>query len=162
MGAWGYGPFDSDQALDFLAGLAGDYATIGDDDEIAAGSVDHDGVVAAAHKALAAASGPLPAGDYDLAAGAYAVAGLVAAARDAAVPAQSGGTRLFEAIAGGGGGLGLEAHCGYRALLRPQDAETLLEDARVAVDALASTTWWVQDWKADISPTLANLAAALT
>ena len=143
MGTWGFGPFDSDGALDFLGDLAMVHARTADDGSVLPGSVDAAGIAVALRVALQAVTRApeepvVPGFDEE---NAYAAAGLVAAALSTAVPAESRGTRLLgDAGSGPGDVLGLGAHCGFVALLPHAVARRLLPYAIAAVDALTTPT----------------------
>lgn len=159
MGAWGHGPFDSDAALDYLGRIADTHASVDDDYDIVAGSVDHPAVTRML-RAVMASTDLLDAAEM------YAAAGLVAAALDPALTPASSGTRLGAALDAAATGqqltpLGLDAHCGHLTLLRPEDAAQLVPAARAAVSRLRQMDAWTRTWRDDITPTLDALDAAL-
>ena len=146
MGTWGPGPFDSDGALDFLDGLAHRYATMNDDGDIDAASVDAPAVTAELRTALLAVTEPAADGEYrpQTVEDAYAAAGLVATALSPVTPEVSG-TRLFGVDTGHDGAdrLGLNHHAGHKQLLSPEAATALLPDAVAAATAIGGETDWL-------------------
>ena len=149
MGVWSTGPFGSDGALDYLGGLADKHATVGPDYTIVPGSVDHGAVLADLTSALAAITEPAktPEEEYRPATieYAYAAAGLVAAVAAGHTADEQCGTSL---LAGTNpvDPLGLSNHCGYVALLRPEDAAGLREAAVTAVNSIATEEDWLSSW----------------
>lgn len=176
MGAWGTGPFDSDNALDFLDDLARRCAEHDEDTgELIPGSVQHTKVRAALRTALREITqidNPAGLAGWRCEA-AYAAAGLVAAARTGHDPEAPSHTRLFDAmqaradghsLAAGADPLGLASHCGNLALLDPASADALTADAVAAVRSLGQATEWLQTWKDpdDVRDQLGRLEHALT
>lgn len=150
MGAWGFGPFDSDGALDYLGDLAGEHAKQDDEGEIDPATVDRPAVLAQLRAALAAVTVAPAENEYRTATceNAYAAAGLVAAVLAGHDAAEQSGTRLGAALAGevDPDPLGLAAHCGFVAVLDPDTAGTLRPDAARAVTALRDERDYVQIW----------------
>lgn len=153
MGAWGYGPFDSDQSLDYLGDLAHQHARTDDNHDIVPGSVNREAVLAELRRALSvdlAAAATEKILDEVAFTEAYAAAGLVAAAVTGKTADTPSGTRLFARIDGTDdtveNPLGLDHHCGYVALLTAADATALVPAARAAATAMAAATLWHRDW----------------
>lgn len=168
MGAWGLGPFDSDASLDYLDGLCDRFATVDDDAQIVAGSVDHKAVAAQIRTALLAVTSLGEDDDvWDTCVDGYTAAGLVAAARDESLSQESSGTSLLPNIHASLSGeevsdtVGLANHCGHVALLTRQDADDLVAEARDTVRALRGLPAFAEPWTRPIEPVLAQLADAL-
>lgn len=131
MGAWGFGPFDSDSALDFLGHVAeksggkytNEYQFIPGSSSIAVSMLQQ------AMEATLPASSEWGWGAVDEA---YAAAGLIAATATN-IPSTRG-TRL----AGTQNDLGLSATCGYEAMLTQQQAFDLVPAAVSTMERLVS------------------------
>jgi hypothetical protein len=130
MGAWGYGPFDSDGALDFLDDLE---------------AMNPEDVLPELRERLKA-----PVGVWDWQA-LYGCVGLVAA-RLGGYKGESTGTNLFVHLAAQDGDaeaslklavepLGLDAHTGKVGLLTEDEARALAPLAVHAVDVLAASDY---------------------
>ena len=148
MGLWGYGPFDSDAALDWLSSLANEVSSPG----VSGGpaTIDHARVVGTLASLFAGATFTFET----TAEICYAAVGLVAA-RLAGAPEDDTGTNLGESDSAVPD---LGAHCGHLALLRAQDAERLRSRAAGAVNLLAQKDTWVARWR-DPELARANLRA---
>lgn len=153
MGAWGYGPFDSDGSLDFLGDLCDEATGQSDTGDLDPAKVNRQVVRTRLLEALDSAQAE---GDYHACWDAYAAAGLIAAAAAGdTFRGEVSGTRLFESISATRDGrtpeahqtLGLDRHCGFINLLPTDAAKDLVPAARAAVLHMLDSTW-AQDFSA--------------
>jgi hypothetical protein len=150
MGSWGYGPFDSDDALDYLADLAERVGAPTDDEtfRVIADTASQAKAVVELEQILRGLAVQEPNGrDWEFTSQeAYAALGLVAAAKAGVDRNPNTGTRLIEQFEHQQAGTetpdlaGLITHCGYLVLVPEEVPASLLDAAKAAVPLLTFPT----------------------
>lgn len=139
MGAWGFGPFDSDSGLDAIDALE----RLVTEDTVTDDPWEQLSLWRSELQRILSIRDPHSAGEV------YALVGLVAAARPAAVNTppshRESATRLE--VAATGTDLGLEHHQGIVDLMPPGVAAGAVDTARSALDWLIGLDEWHQTWR---------------
>lgn len=162
VGAWGYGPFDSDSALDYLGDLADRVGQLNDEGDLDPASVNHYDAADRLRRAMAAVSCPATPGEYrnEAVDCAYTAAGLVAAVLTGHHGPSTGTTLGDNLPSSDDVHLSLHAHCGYAALLTTEDAADLRQAAQAAVAAIAKEGDWLSGRMVDHVHALAAALAS--